>query len=97
MKTIVVLLALVSASCTPSYSTLLTHPNRWTKPDYDFQQFANDESICRQEAESLASISPAVRELESAGLTPPIATGLDIRKKRDTYKHCMESKGYVWK
>jgi hypothetical protein len=100
MKKILVLLV-VLASCTPSYSTFLKHPERWTKPNYDFQhdfeRFVNDEFICRQKAESLTSISPLVRTLESAGLTPPIVTGMDIRKKRDTYKQCMESMGYVWK
>jgi hypothetical protein len=92
-----VLLALVLASCTPSYSTFLSHPNRWIKPDYDFQRFANDESICRQRSESLPSVFPVGRILEAGGGPPPIITGMDLRKRRDLYKQCMESKGYVWK
>jgi len=99
MKTILVLLAVVLASCTPSYSTFVTHPDRWTKPDYDFQRFANDENICRQQAESLPSIFPKGRDVDSGWfwITPVPITSTENRKRRDLYKQCMESKGYVWK
>ncbi len=50
-----------------------------------------------EKAESLTSLSPGLRTLESAGLTPPIVTGMDVRKKRDPYKESMESMGSIWK
>ena len=65
MKTILVLLAVVLASCTPSYNTYLTHPDRWTKPDYDFHRFADDHYICRQQAESSPSIFQKGRDVDS--------------------------------
>jgi len=96
----VVLVAL--ASCTPSYSKFRTQSYRWTKPDYDFQRFINDESICRQKAESLPPISKIriLEELEKTGIGPPIHDGMKMRKERekiDLYKQCLESMGYVWK
>jgi hypothetical protein len=99
MKTILVSLAVVLASCTPSYSTFLTNPERWTKPDYDFQRFANDENVCRRQAQSFPSIFPQGRNTESLGILiyPAPIAGMDKRKMRDLYKQCMESKGYVWK
>lgn len=105
MKKTLALLAVVLvalASCTPSFSKFRTQSNRWTKPDYDFQRFSNDESICRKKAESLPPISKIhiLEELEKAGIGPPITAGMEIRKEReriDLYKQCMESMGYVWK
>ena len=102
MKRNFVLLAVLLTSCTPSYSTFLTHADRWTKPDYDFQRFANDESVCRRKAQSLPPISKIriIEELEKADIGPPIHTAMEIRRdreKRDLYKQCMESMGYVWK
>ena len=99
MKMILVLLAVVSASCAPSYSTYLIHPDRWTKPDYDFQRFDKDHNLCRHQAESFRSIFPQGRNTESLGILiyPALIAGMDKRKMRDLYKQCMESKGYVWK
>ena len=94
-----VLLTMVLASCAPSYNTYLTHPERWTKPNYDFQRFDNDHYMCRQQAESSPSIFQKGRDVDSGWfwIYPMPLSSMDTAKIRDLYKQCMESKDYVWK
>ncbi len=67
--------------------------------DYRQSEVRTDffESICRQKAESLPRILPEGRILETYGVTQPIITGIEHRKRKDLYQQCMESTGYVWK